>query len=119
MKEAKTDSQATEKQKALNNAFYATLAFVGINLLFLVLFSSIFQLSFLAIVEIAIFLLLGYLTKKSSKKAVIGLLVLFLFDRLLWVLSWLRATSPYTLIGTVIISFVLWTIFYKAYLHLK
>lgn len=119
MEEVKIDSQTTEKQKALNNTFYATLAFVGINLLLLFLFSSVFQLSFLAIVEIIVFVLLGYLTKKASKKAVVGLLGLFLLDRLLWVINWSHNISFYTIISTAIISFALWTIFYKAYLYLK
>lgn len=119
MEEVKMNNQSIEKQKALNNAFYATIAFVGINLLLLFLFSNVFQLGLLGLVEIIVFLSLGYLTKKSSKKAVVGLLGIFLLDRLLWVLNWSHTTSFYTIIGTAIISFALWTIFYKAYLYLK
>jgi len=109
-----------ERQKALNNAFYATL-FMTVISLSVVIFGYA-KLNTLAICEMALFIIFGFLTMKSKKFASLGLLILFVLDRILWVINWgtnLNTTNPSQLLFPVIYTYTIWIIFYKAYLFTK
>ena len=107
-----------KSQKILNNAFYATLVMAGLTLIAFIL--GFVSANLFGIMEFILFPTLGYFTKRGSKKAVIALLVLFIFDRVMLFVNWSsHLTDMFSIIPAVFISFTLWSYFYKAYLAIK
>lgn len=115
------NDKKNEKQKALNLAFYATIVTALISLI--AIFLGYAQVSILACIEIIVFPILGYLTKKSNRKAVLFLIILFLFDRVMFVINWtdyiIDRSGNLAIIQPFIISFILWMIYYRAYQYLR
>lgn len=114
------------KQKALNNAFYASIIWPVFSIVIFWLLHNSFRFNFLYLAEIILFPVLGYFTKRASKIAAIGLLGLFIFDRVMYLINWLgylTQLEPSNYIITIaqflIISFVLWRTFYEAFLCLR
>jgi hypothetical protein len=109
------------KQKILDQAFLATLVFSGFNLLVLLFLSSSFSISWIGLLEIILFPTLGYLTKIGNKKASVALLALFIFDRFIYLINWgsQLSTKPINIVVPLLISFILWSYFYKAYWIMK
>lgn len=106
------------KQKILNEAFYGTL-FMAVATL-LAAFWGIVQLTFFSLVELIVFPVLGFFTKKSSLLAARLLVVIFLIDSVFWIINWFsRASSPVAAYGNLLVRFVFWSIFYRAYLVTK
>jgi hypothetical protein len=107
-----------KNQKILNNAFYATLLMPGLSLI--AWFLGILSANLLGSIELIMLPLLGYLTKKGSKKASILLLMLFSIDRFFLFKNWIyHLPNILSIIQAVFISFILWSYFYKAYFVLK
>ena len=104
------------EQKTLNTAFIATLVFSGINVVFLLLLSSYIKISLLGLVELVLFPVLGYFTKKRSKIAVKALLVLFIIDRIALLINWSSyLAKPLQLLPPLFITYAFWICFYGAY----
>jgi hypothetical protein len=117
--------EISAKQKALNSAFYASLAFPALSLFVVFLFTG-FELSSFGYIELILFPTLGYFTKRSSRLAAIGLLGLFLLDRIVGLINWLsyilEGSTSQIMINIFFFlfwSFVFWQFFYKAYFYLK
>ena len=110
--------ETIEKQKVLNHAFYVTLIMFGFSLLLFI--SNKVVVGWFGLAEFILLPTLGYLTKKGNKNAVIALLTLFIIDRIMLFINWGEyLTNPLSIISVVLISFVLWGYFYRAYLIIK
>ena len=110
--------ETTEKQKVLNHAFYATLVMLGFSLLLFI--SDKVVVGWFGLAESILLPTLGYLTKKGNKSAVIALLTLFIIDRIMLFINWREyLATPLSIVSVVLISFVLWGYYYRAYLIMK
>ena len=76
----------TAEQKALNQAFIVTLVWTGFTIFFLRP-TGLLHISLLELTELILFPTLGYFTKRGNKNAVIFLLILFIFDRIVWLIN--------------------------------
>lgn len=108
------------KQKILNEAFYATLFMVGISVLFVFLGIAQLKLTFLGVIAFIVFPVLGFFTKKSSLVAARLLLIVFLVDSVLWIINWLSySLNPLSVYWNLFLRFVFWWTFYRAYKAIK
>ena len=111
----------TKKQKALNQAFYATLVMSGLSLISIILFSVEF-IPYTALAGLIIFPILGFLVMKGKRLAGLVLIIVFLIDRLFmakYVIAVIQQKGVTSALFPVFLSLVYWTIFYRAYLYLK
>lgn len=112
-----------EKQKALNQAFYATLVMSGLSLGAFIFLGYVFTVNpIIALVELILFPILGFLVMKGKQKAGLALIIIFLIDRLFIIdniVDLIQQSGITAVFLPVFLSFVYWIIFYKAYLYLK
>ena len=109
-------------QKALNNAFHASLVVFCIGVLALI---SSRTINPLGIIEVTLFPIFGYFTKKGKKEAAIALLILFIIDRLIFIIYGLpilnsqRSFNIISIVLPVFYTLTLWNFFYVGYLAAK
>ena len=86
----------------------------------LLLYRDSLTFDWFTVVGFILFPVLGYLTKKGSKKAVMALMAFYIIDRVTFFIYWGRqATQELQLLIPFVISFILWGYFYRAYLVIK
>lgn len=114
------------RQKTLNQAFNAILIYSGITIFFwwLLSLTMSYVIEPLSIVEIILYLVLGYLTKMSVKNASVFLLLFFIVERMYWVLRYgtTLGAFPSNVTPAIIFTFItltMWGFIYRAFIASK